>query len=664
MQLTKSPRINMALYSIGIANYYQVINHLPRRYEDLNSTQERNLSDKQRVVCRGKLISSPTLSRFRNMTLSRFTFLSEQNNIFYVEAWNRPYLRSILNNETTYLLVGYYDKKKNIISLGNISKYDPDAKSPIKPIYSLPKGIDNYIYVKLVSKAFKEIEDQIYNYVPRYFMNKYRLLERKDALKLVHEPNSMDDVYQGLRVLKYEECLSFSLKTQLIRQANKELLKNEKQHIDEIKVANFISSLSYTLTISQRKSIDEIISDMNKRSLMYRLLQGDVGTGKTLVAAISLYANYLRNDQGALMAPTDALARQHYLTLLNLYKGTDVHVALLVGATPLKERRQICNALSTHKIDIIVGTHALFSKDVNYDSLGLAIIDEQHRFGVNQRLLLANKGTHADLLLMSATPIPRTLSMTIYGDLDISTLNEFPFEKRSVVTSVIKDSSKDIFSSIEDSLNNHKKVFIIAPLIDEGESQRISVEKLFAKFLLKYPLKVSLLHGKMPIEEKNVILKEFYNGNKPILVSTSVIEVGLDVKDANLMIVYEPESFGLASLHQLRGRVGRDGSPSKCFLVYDGDDEDEKDKLKVLVDSNDGFFIAEEDLRRRGPGEITGLKQSGLPDFTFINIVKDFKMFEIARDDASYIIAHSDEKAFQYILSKAHESINDVQIGI
>lgn len=658
MKLTKSPRINKALYDIGISTYFQVIEHLPRRYENMAPTHEFNLEDKARIVFRGRIVSSPTLSRFRNLTLSRFTFLTEKNNLFKVEAWNRPYLRNILNSEIVYLLIGYYDKKKNIISMSNITRFDSESKSLIKPVYSLPRSVDNYIYAKLVKRSFEAIDDEIYNYVPRQFMEKYRLIERKDALRLVHEPNSESDVKSGLRVLKYEECLSFSLKTQLIRDDNKGLVKNERQHIDERELDNYVASLPYALTSSQKQSVKEIMDDMNKQSLMYRLLQGDVGTGKTLVAAIALYGNWLRNDQGALMAPTDALARQHFLTLHQLFKSTDIKIALLVGATPLKERRQICNALSMHKIDVIVGTHALFSKDVNYDSLGLAIIDEQHRFGVNQRLLLANKGTHADLLLMSATPIPRTLSMTVYGDLDVSTLKEFPFQERRVSTTIVSSNDERIYRAINESLSERKKIFIIAPLIDEGESDRISVERLFARYLLKYPMKVALLHGKMPTEEKNSILKNFYDGTKPILVSTSVIEVGIDVKDANLMIVYEPESFGLASLHQLRGRIGRDGNLSRCLLIYDGIDEEEKDKLNVLVKSNDGFFIAEEDLRRRGPGEITGVKQSGLPNFTFVNLINDIKMFEVARDDATYIISHSDEKSFKYVLKKARDEID------
>lgn len=658
MQLSKSPRINALLFKMGVYSYYTALSHLPYRYEDMALSNENNLFDKERLVLEGKLISTKTLSRFRNMCLVKFTFLSTTNHIYFVEAWNRAYLCNALNSEDVYTLVGNYDLSHKKINLITISKVNRDNNVLIKPIYSLPNGLDNYFYSRLIKKAFAELNGEIYDVVPAYFRKKYRLESRYLALQDVHEPKSMEDVNRGRRVLKYEECLLYSLKSQMIRQENKLLLKNSLQHIDEIKLKDFISHLNYSLTSDQKIVVDEIIHDMNQQTLMYRLLQGDVGTGKTLVAAIALYGNYLRNDQGVLMAPTDALARQHFITFRNIFKNYDIRIALLVGATPQKERRQILNALINQEIDMVVGTHALFSKDVNFSSLGLAIIDEQHRFGVNQRLMLTNKGSHADLLLMSATPIPRTLSMSIYGDLDISSLHDFPGGCRNVSTRIVKSKDKIIYTTIDESLNNNKKIFIIAPIIDEGDTDRISVEQLYAHFLLRYKEKVALVHGKMSIEEKNQALVNFYKGITPILVATTVIEVGLDVKDANLMIVYDASSFGLASLHQLRGRIGRDGSYAKFLLVNDGGDKDELNKLNVLVNTSDGFKIAEEDLKRRGPGEFIGTKQSGLPSFNFINIVSDFKMFEIARDDANFILKNKDEIGFKYIINKAKEEID------
>ncbi|MCQ2796628.1 MAG: DNA helicase RecG, partial [Bacilli bacterium] len=308
----------------------------------------------------------------------------------------------------------------------------------------------------------------------------------------------------------------------------------------------------------------------------------------------------------------------------------------------------------------VVGTHALFSKGVEYSSLGLAIIDEQHRFGVNQRLLLASKGSHADLLLMSATPIPRTLALTIYGDLDVSTLKEFPFDNKQVKTAILDSHDERIDALINESLKNHQQVYIIAPLIlDDELNDKVTVETLFARYLLKYPGKVVLLHGKLSQEEKMYALENFKKNKYPIIVSTTVIEVGLDVKSANLMIIYDATSFGLASLHQLRGRIGRDGNPANCLLIYDGHDQEEKDKLKVLVDSNDGFYIANEDLKRRGPGELGGYRQSGLPSFNFVNIVSDFKIFTFARDDAKFILQNRLEPSFRKIIDLAKKEIND-----
>jgi ATP-dependent DNA helicase RecG len=358
------------------------------------------------------------------------------------------------------------------------------------------------------------------------------------------------------------------------------------------------------------------------------------------------------------MAPTDALARQHFKTFRELFKDTPMRIALLLGSTPKKERFQINMGLINHKIDLVIGTHALFSEDVNFSSLGLAVIDEQHRFGVNQRLLLASKGEHADLLLMSATPIPRTLALTLYGDLDVSTLSEFPFRQRNIVTKIVAMNDGLIDKTIKAALAQDKRIYIVAPVIDFSGRGLVSVEELFKHYEKAYPGQVSLLHGQMSIEDKTYALSDFVSGKTPIIVSTSVIEVGIDVKEASTMVIYAPTSFGLASLHQLRGRIGRDGQEATCLLVYDGDDEDEKDKLNVLVQSNDGFFIAEEDLRRRGPGELSGFRQSGIASFEFVNLIDDFKMFEAARNDAKDLLANEKAITNRAIINRAKKEIS------
>ena len=645
---------------MGIYSYKDVVLHLPRKYEDLHPTHENNLKDKERIVFVGNVVGSATTRRFGHMAVTRFAFVTKAKNVFYVEAWNRPYLSKILASDELFTLIGNFDLKKNKINLINITKGEVSDGKFIKPIYSLPSDIDNYEYVRLVKKAFDELhQEDIKNEIPAYYMKKYRLDNKLDALKYVHNPIDQKEIYRGLRVLKYEECLLFSLKTQMIRNINKELVHRERINIDKNKVDEFISKLPYELTKSQVDTVEEILSDLNKPSLMYRLLQGDVGTGKTLVAMIALYANYLRGEQGAFMAPTEALAKQHYRNFAKLLAPFGIKVTLLLGSTSIKDRSAIRKAMMNNDIDILVGTHALFSKDISYASLGLAIIDEQHKFGVNQRLLLTSKGENADLLLMSATPIPRTLALTLYGDLDVSTLTDFPFKERKITTKIVRDEDAKIFAEIKDSLENNKRVFIVAPQIIERDEKQISVEKLFAKFLLKFPGKVALLHGKLDQDDKNFALQDFVSGESPILISTSVIEVGIDVGNADLMIIYEPTHFGLASLHQLRGRIGRDGKDAKCLLVTNSTDEEELDKLSVLVNSNDGFYIAEEDLRRRGPGELGGVRQSGIANFLYVNLVDDFRMFEAARDDANFILKNEDQIGFRHIINMAKKQIDE-----
>ncbi|MDD4154515.1 MAG: DEAD/DEAH box helicase, partial [Bacilli bacterium] len=372
MKFSKSPRINQALYEMGLYTYEDIIFHLPRKYDNLEPTRELNLKDKERVVLVGKVTRPPVNSRFSKASLTRFSFTSRKGNTFAVEAWNRPYLSKMLDEESTYTLIALYDYYKNKLNMINLTKGEAPKGDYLRPIYSLPMALSNYQFAHLVEKAFLNKEDPIISDVPKTLREKYRLLDKEEALHLVHRPFSQKDIYDGLRVLKYEECLLFSLKTQIIRNQNKQLIKNERQYIDRDKLKAFIRTLPYKLTNDQIQSVAEIIKDMDERSLMYRLLQGDVGTGKTLVAALGFYANYLRNDQGALMAPTDALARQHFKTLRELFKDTPMRIALLLGSTPKKERFQINMGLINHKIDLVIGTHALFSEDVNFSSLGLA----------------------------------------------------------------------------------------------------------------------------------------------------------------------------------------------------------------------------------------------------------------------------------------------------
>ena len=652
-KLSTSPRINALLHNMGIFSYYQVLDHIPRRYEFINYTLEKDIADKKNITIYGKVVSNLSLRRGSKVkSVSFMVNVPYLKRSFNIVAYNREYLMKVLHINDEITLWGIYDEKKNEISFVNFNKGKIDKEDSIRPIYSLPTELENHAYIRLVNKALNEVKDKTHSLIPYYFQNKYRLIDKYDAYQKIHHPRSREDIHQALRHLKYEEALMFSLQNKLIHEENKSLSKIKKEAIDIDICEPFISSLPFKLTDDQYNASREIILDMNESSLMYRMLQGDVGTGKTVVSFVALYANFYRGDQGVIMAPTDALARQHYKNACQMFKNSKARIALLIGSTPKKEKEEIYHDLEEGYIDIVIGTHALFTKRVKYSSLGLVVIDEQHRFGVNQRQALLDKGDHADLLMMSATPIPRSLALTLYGDLDITTLKSYPNLTRNVSTRIIEENDKRIFEVIFKALDRNQKIYIVAPLIDMQEG-RYSATLLYEKYHKIFGDKVGLLHGSLKKEEKEKALDDFINGDKPILVSTQVIEVGIDVKEATLMIIYDATNFGLASLHQLRGRIGRDGSTSLCLLVIASKDTEGYEKLQILEKTFDGFLIAEEDMKNRGPGDLTGLRQSGLPNFSYLNIIDDLKIFVTARDDASYIIKNKNEKQFKYVIDVA-----------
>lgn len=629
--ITKNQNIIDFLKVNNINSFIDVLNYVPYRYEKFFSTKETNILDKEKIVFHGRLLTIPKVNSFNNKII-RFIFITNNNNKFIVDAYNKIYLLKILTLKKKYIISGVFDKSKNLIKLNKIIVIDK-IKRMIEPIYSLPKKISQHIYRKFIDKVFSKI-DKIDNTIPDFCREKYKLLDELSAFKAIHQPKKSIEIKNAFRTLKYKECLTFFLKMFLIKKKIK-IIKKNKKTISFAEIKKIIDKFDFKLTNSQICVIKEILLDMNKNKLMYRLLQGDVGSGKTVIAILALYANYLRGDQGVLMVPTDALARQHFFNISNFFKDfSQIKIVLLVGKMNQKQKKDIEKNIFQKKVDIVIGTHSLFSQSVNYHSLGLIIIDEQHYFGIDQRLKLINKSKNSDVLLMSATPIPRTFALTFYGDLDVSILEDIPFPKK-IKTLIVKEDDKIIYSLIDSLIKDKKQVYIVTSNINSNNN---SVEKIFHKYNLKYPNKVLLLHGKLDINQKIDVLEKFKKNQFSIIVSTSIIEVGLDIKNANLMIIYDPINFGLASLHQLRGRIGRDGTKSFCLLVYNGVNLKEKQKLEILVNSNDGFYIANKDLEMRGPGEINGLKQSGLQDFNFVDFVKDFKIFECAKKDAQLIL--------------------------
>lgn len=641
MGISKSKAFNEALSLMGINEPIDVLNHLPRKYDDFTYSFPKAIYEEgERVVLLGKISGNmPRCFRFGKRSVFRFTFETKDEYVFEVEAWNQSYLSHFLNLEDDFTLVGKFDKKHCKISLMKMLKGKIESNAAIKPIYSLPSNIANHTFQALVKRILLSSKGELMDKIPSSLIEKYRLTDRWNAYKDVHFPNDRNQLHQGMRYLKYEEALRFSLRNQLVRGENRSLQKDLRRKISKEKMERFISTLPYKPTSDQLKAFKECLDDMNSPGVMYRLLQGDVGTGKTLVAALCAYANHLRSEQTALMAPTDSLARQHYQNLKEIFLGSNVNIALLVGSLSPSEKRAIAEDIKDGTIDIVVGTHALFSSSLEYAYLGLVIIDEQHKFGVNQRSLLVGKGEHADLLMMSATPIPRTLTLTVYGDLDVSTLSEFPSKKRDVKTSILEPNDPKIQKIVKEAIDSNHRVFVVVPQIEGGAKENTSVIEVAENYKKMYPNKVTMMHGKMDEESKEVAELAFRSGLCPILVATSLIEVGIDVKEANAMVVYSPTHFSLSSLHQLRGRVGRDGSFSQFIMAYKkGDESDSEEKLDILLKTNDGFKLAEEDLRLRGPGEIIGVKQSGLPSFSTLNIIDDFKILECARDDATQIL--------------------------
>lgn len=638
MKLLKTT-LESELNNLHIYDSEDLLNHLPYRYESFEYTDEFPLLDKNRYVLYGTIISRPIYVRAKNIKICSFSFASNEGVIYQVKAFNQDYLMKVLKVNEAFSLIASYSKKGNYMSLIKIKKGKIKESERLKPVYHLNTKISQDNFHKLIKRTLENQGAYFNNIIPSYLNKKYKLIPYVDALNKVHFPTSYDDIALGLRTLKFIECLDFSLTNKLIRDENKKLVKHEVQKIDLSKLKKFISSLPYELTRDQKNAVNDIYKDLNGEHLMYRLLQGDVGSGKTLVSLLALYTNYLRNKQGVMLAPTDSLARQHYLYFKDLLKDEDIEVLLLVGSLSNKDKKQIKEALLTKTNVIVVGTHAVFSKSISYLNLGLAIIDEQHRFGVNQRNLLASKGDSVDILLMSATPIPRTLSMSLYGDLDVSSLHSYPFKERKVKTLVVNDKSPKINSLIDYAISKNRQVFIVCPKILEGTTTLTSANEIYQKYKEKYGDNIELLHGKMDENKTSNLIARFKNKEFLILVATSIVELGIDVKEALGIIIFSANNFGLASLHQLRGRVGRNGEEAFCLLVYNEETSEEKiERLKFLETTLDGFKIAEQDMLLRGPGDYLGIEQSGFPTFNSLNIVSDYKMFVVSKNEINYIL--------------------------
>lgn len=639
------PKTIETLKNININNIEDLVYYYPYRHEIVRLNDIKEAKDKDNVVIECIVDSVPLTRRFRaNMTSLTFRAMSNKKMIA-VMIFNRAFLKSQIRPGSIVTVIGKYDALKNTVIASDI-KFERLQTGSIIPVYHLTTGLTSKALKKYIDEALTKFDNYI-DYVPDYLNERYNLISKKSAVNMIHNPKNEDEVKKALIKLKYEELFQFMFKINYLKEVNKESKIGYLRNVDPEDVNEFIRSLPFELTADQDTAIEEIYKDMTSSKRMNRMLQGDVGSGKTIVSVIAAYINYLGKYQTALMAPTEVLAYQHYESIKNILAGTNIRVDILSGSMKKKEKDEVVEKLKDGKIDFIIGTHALLSDNVVFKNLGLVITDEQHRFGVNQRASLKNKGLLPDVLYMSATPIPRTFALTIYGDMDISNIKTKPKGRKEIKT-IIKSEKElvQVYDMMKNEIDNHHQVYIVSPLIEDSEVIDLTTVNEIKRNIELYfnkTVKSAILHGKLSKTDKDKIMDDFKNGKIDVLISTTVIEVGIDVKNATMMIIYDAERFGLATLHQLRGRVGRNEYDCTCILI--GDESCER--LKVLCESNDGFYITEKDYEMRGEGDLFGVKQSGDMSFKIANLHEDMKILLQARDDSKEFFNQNKDNNFE-----------------
>lgn len=617
----------MHLYTIK-----DLIEYYPYRYNVIRVLPLNQVHDGEVVTIRGTVDTEPRVSYIhKNFNRMVFKLLTDQY-LIQVTIFNRAFYKQHLKVGRVIHLVGKYDRKSNTFTASDI-KFEMIHGVKIEPVYHLVNGVKNKGLSKLIQECF-HMSVTLDDYIPAFLATQYQFMNKWDASYQMHFPTSADSLKKARLRIIYEELFIFMFKMHYLK--HKYDLSNQglARDVSWGQVEGFLQTLPFSLTDDQKSSVRDIYHDLTSPKRMNRLILGDVGSGKTCVAEIAMYINYLAGYQSSMMAPTEILARQHFEGMQELFKHTNIKIALLVGSMKQSEKNKVCQLLANGEIDILVGTHALISESVLFSNLGLVITDEQHRFGVNQRSNLQNKGIMSDVLYLSATPIPRTYALTIYGDMDTSLIKTKPNGRKDIITKVVKekDLKKVLFHMLQEIKEGHQ-IYVVAPLIEDedGESDLNDVVQLKEKFDIAFQnkIKVEILHGKMKNKEKDAVMEAFKNGDIHVLISTTVIEVGVDVKNSTMMVIFNAERFGLATLHQLRGRVGRNSLQSYCYLISNM----EIPRLKVMEESNDGFYISEKDFELRGEGDLFGTKQSGDMVFKVADIRRDFKILVQCKND-------------------------------
>lgn len=624
------PKSLLALKALNLYTKDDVINYFPYRYNVYTPVKLRECSEGDTCTITGYVESIPKVFFIRkNLNKLSFAF-NTGSELVNVTIFNRAYLKPNIRIKSYISVIGKYNRKSNTFMASDI-KLTPITKTVIEPVYHLNQGIKRSNFKKLVDEILDNTVE-IKSNVPDYLIEKYNFINKKEAVTNVHKPKDINSLKKADLHLIYEELFTFMLKVSYLKEKNASDGKFNIKSFDEDRVNNFISSLPFSLTDGQMQAVDDIKGDFLSKKKMNRLILGDVGSGKTIVSFIALYMNMLAGYQGVLMAPTEILAVQHFNNMVGLF-GDKLNIQLLTSSTKKGERNKILQNLKNGETQVLIGTHSLLNDELVYNNLGLVITDEQHRFGVNQRQTLQEKGKDVDVLYMSATPIPRTLALTIYGDMDITEIRTKPGGRKEIITKIFKNSElKNVLEKMLDEIKAGHQIYVVAPLIDDEEDEKMNVTSLKDKFDVAFNgmVPTGLLHGKMKPNQKDEVMNSFKNGDTKILISTTVIEVGVDVKNATMMVIFNAERFGLATLHQLRGRVGRNDMQSYCYLISDYDAE----RLKVLEESNDGFYISEQDFKLRGGGDIFGIRQSGEQSFKIANLNRDYKILMQCKSDA------------------------------
>ena len=636
------PKSAEKLSKLGIENLQDLLLYFPFRYEDFKSKNVLELEDGEKAVVSGVVVT-PANVQYYGYKRNRLRFTIKQGEVVLaVNFFNQPYLADKVALGSTIAIFGKWDKAKaGLTGMKILAQVEDD----LQPVYRVAQGISQASLVKTIKIAFDQGLDLLLEEnLPQILLDHYQLLGRSQAVRAMHFPKDLAEYKQAVRRVKFEELFYFQMQLQVLKRESKDVSHGFAIPWRDDLLEKKLSLLPFELTDAQKRSLDDILQDMQAPIHMNRLLQGDVGSGKTVVACLAMYAAYSAGVQSALMVPTEILAEQHFASLTQLFP--ELRIILLTGGMKLVERKQALDAIKTGQVDMIVGTHALIQEGVSYHRLGLVIIDEQHRFGVEQRRVLREKGDNPDVLMMTATPIPRTLAITAFGDMDVSVIDQMPVGRKPIITRWVKHEQLNVVLNwLEKELQVGAQVYVISPLIEESEAldlkNAIALEEEL-KIYFGDKAQVSLLHGKMKNDEKDAIMQGFKRGKIDILVSTTVIEVGVNVPNATVMLIMDADRFGLSQLHQLRGRVGRGDKQSYAVLVANPKTESGKKRMKIMTETTNGFVLAEEDLKMRGSGEIFGTRQSGLPEFQVADIVEDYPILEEAKKVASQIVSIPD----------------------